>query len=252
MQVQDLFLAVVACIASFFALLPKVRHDSEQLSTVNAIDIRTALPLSETVRCRLNTLFVAQAQDIEGWLQLLPRSVEVEEFTEVVFVLAERQLHLVAQIESLKSRKDAFAILLEEKKQLLADERKRSRESELEKAGLKELNGKLRCEMEQLKKEVAGLNERAEILLRDLERLKQESVGEASLKEAENPLKGKWELEKKELLLRVSELKAALAQKSGAEKEHLVRISTKTEGAVRPANSGMLFIYSCVVVQLVC
>ena len=240
MQREHLFVPAVLLLASVHVLRRDVRQSEEHVS-VNVIDIRAAFPLSEEVWCRLEKLFMAK--DIEGWLKLLPRTVEVDEVNEVVFVLTEQQLNLVAQVESLKSRKEAFAILLEEKQQLLAEERKRYSESELERAGLKELNGKLGCEVEQLKKVVAELNERVEMLLGNLEHSKKELV--AKVNQAEIALKGKWELERQELVWRVSELEAALAQQ-GAKEEHT---NTEAEGAVRPADSGMTMMLFIAVVQ---
>ena len=240
MQREHLFVPAVLLLASVHVLRRDVRQSEEHVS-VNVIDIRAAFPLSEEVWCRLEKLFMAK--DIEGWLKLLPRTVEVDEVNEVVFVLTEQQLNLVAQVESLKSRKEAFAILLEEKQQLLAEERKRYSESELERAGLKELNGKLGCEVEQLKKVVAELNERVEMLLGNLEHSKKELV--AKVNQAEIALKGKWELERQKLVWRVSELEAALAQQ-GAKEEHT---NTEAEGAVRPADSGMTMMLFIAVVQ---
>ena len=180
----------------------------EEHSTVYFIDLSTAFPLSETVHYRLKKLFAIQ--DIEGWMKLLPRTVTVEEVVEFIFVLAEQQLNLIAEVESLKSRKEAFALLLEEKKELLKQEIRRNRESELEKAEMKELDGKLRCELGQLRKAVVQLNEQVAVLLGELEQLKRKEVeGGAKLREADSTLKQKWELERDELLLRVSELEAA-------------------------------------------
>ena len=99
---------------------PIIQQHFEEHSTINVIDIRAAFPLSETIHCRLKKLFATQ--DIEEWLKLLPQIVKVEEVIEFIFVLAEQQLILVAEVESLKCRKEAFALLLEENKQLLTQE----------------------------------------------------------------------------------------------------------------------------------
>ena len=172
------------------------------------IDVRAAFPLSEAIEGRLKKLFAVQ--DIEGWVNVLPQKVEVEDVIESIFMLAEQQLNLVAEVESLKCRKEAFALLLEENKQLLAQERRRNREDELEKTKMIELEAKLRSEVEHLQNEVAQLNEQIAVLLGELEQLKRrEMEGDIKLREVEVALKKKWELERQELLLRVSELKTA-------------------------------------------
>ena len=186
---------------------PIIQQHFEEHSTINVIDIRAAFPLSEAIHCRLKKLFATQ--DIEEWLKLLPQIVKVEEVIEFIFVLAEQQLILVAEVESLKCRKEAFELLLEENKQLLTQERRRIRDVELEKAEIRELNVKLRCEAEHLRKVVPQLNGQISVLLGELEQLKKREVeGDVKLKEAEVVFKRKWELERQELQLRVSELEA--------------------------------------------
>ena len=59
-----------------------------------------------------------------GWVKHLPQTVKVDQVIEFICVLAEHQLILVAEVESLKCRKEAFKLLLEENKQLLAQERR--------------------------------------------------------------------------------------------------------------------------------
>ena len=59
-----------------------------------------------------------------GWVKHLPQTVEVDQVIEFIFVLAEHQFILVAEVESLKCHKEAFKLLLEENKQLLAQERR--------------------------------------------------------------------------------------------------------------------------------
>ena len=140
----------------------------------------------------------------------MPQTVKVEEVIEFIFVQAEQQLILVAEVESLKCRKEAFELLLEENKQLLAQERRRIRKIELEKAEIGELESKLRCEAEHLRKVVVQLNERISVLLGESEQLKKREVErDVKLKEAEIVLKHKWELERQELQLRVSELEVS-------------------------------------------
>ena len=186
---------------------PTIQQYFEEHSTINVIDIRTAFPLSETIHCRLKKLFATQ--DIEEWLKLLPQTVKVDEVIEFIFVLAEHQLILVAEVESLKCRKEAFELLLEENKQLLAQERRQIRDIMLEKAEMRALDAKLRCELEHLRKVVPQLNGRISVLLSELEQLKKREVEDVKLKEAEVVLKQKWEMERQELQLRVSELEAA-------------------------------------------
>ena len=216
MQKQNLFQTLLLSVATLIVLRCKIRQDS----TVEVIDLRAAIPLSGAVNCRLKNLFAAQ--DIEGWMKLLPQTVTVEEVVEFIFVLAEQQLNLIAEVESLKSRKEAFALLLEEKKELLKQEIRRNRESELEKAEMKELDGKLRCELGQLRKAVVQSNEQVAVLLGELEQFKRKEVeGAAKLREAESTLKQKWELERDELLLRVSELEAAKEVERKAQLVHV-------------------------------
>ena len=207
------------------------QQNFEEHSTINVIDIRAAFPLSETIHCRLKKLFATQ--DIEEWLKLLPQAVKVDEVIEFIFALAEQQLILVAEVESLKCRKEAFELLLEENKQLLTQERRRIREIELEKAEIGELELKLRCEVEHLRKVVPQLNGRISVLLGELEQLKKREVEDVKLKEAEVVLKQKWEMERQELQLRVSELEAVQRLRR---KEQLVQ---STEGGkARAAATG--------------
>ena len=183
------------------------QQNFEEHSTINVTDIRAAFLLSETIHCRLKKLF--DAEDIEEWQKLLPQAIKVDEVIEFIFVLAEHQLILVAEVESLKCRKEAFELLLEENKQLLTQERRRIREIELEKAEIGELELKLRREVEHLRKVVPQLNGRISVLLSELEQLKKREVeGDVEVKEAEAVLKQKWEMERQELQLRVSELEA--------------------------------------------
>ena len=185
----------------------KSQQKFEEHSTINVIDIRAAFPLSEAIHCRLKKLFATQ--DIAEWLKLLPQTVKVDEVIEFIFVQAEQQLILVAEVESLKCRKEAFELLLEENKQLLTLERRRIRKIELEKAEIGELESRLRCEVEHLRKVVPQLNGQISVLLGELEQLKKrEAEGDVEVKEAE-VLKQKWEMERQELQLRVSELEAA-------------------------------------------
>ena len=207
-QKQKLFHTLLLSVASLLVLRCKIGQDSEEHSTVGVIDIRAAFPLSEAIHCRLKKFFAVQ--DIKGFVKQLPQTIEVEEVIEFIFVQAEEQLNLVAEVESLKCRKEAFALLLEENKQLLTQERRRIRDVELEKAEMRELNVKLRCEVEHLRKVVVQLNGRISLLLGELEQLKKRDVeGDVKLKEAEVVFKRKWELERQELQLRVSELEAA-------------------------------------------
>ena len=236
-----MFVQTVTLLASFHVLWCKIRKDSAEPSSVDVLDIWAAFPLSKAVRCRLKKLFIIQ--DIDSWLKCIPRTVEVDEVIDVVFVLVERQLNMVAEVESLKSRKDAFAVLLEEKKQWLEEEQRKNEKGELEKAKLSELNRKLCREVDHLRKVVADLTEQIEVLLGDLEHSKKDVVAE--VKEVEiSAQKEKWELERQELVLRVSELKAALVQQ-GAKEEHLVLIDTEAKGAVRPTDSGMVTVCIC-------
>ena len=187
---------------------PTIQQHFEEHSTIDIIDIRAAFPLSETIHCRLKKLFATQ--DIEEWQKLLPQAIKVDEVIEFIFVLAEQQLILVAEVESLKCRKEAFELLLEENKQLLTQERRRIREIELEKAEIGELELKLRCEVEHLRKVVPQLNGRISVLLSESEQLKKREVeGDVEVKEAEVVLKQKWEMERQQLQLRVSELESA-------------------------------------------
>ena len=186
---------------------PTIQQYFEEHSTINVIDIKAAFPLSETIHCRLKKLFATQ--DIEEWLKLLPQAVKVDEVIEFIFVLAEQQLILVAEVESLKCRKEAFELLLEENKQLLTQERRRIRDIMLEKVEMRALDAKLRCEVEHLRKVVPQLNGRISVLLSESEQLKKREVEDVKLKEAEVVLKQKWEMERQELQLRVSELEAA-------------------------------------------
>ena len=214
---------------------PTIQQHFEEHSTIDIIDIRAAFPLSETIHCRLKKLFATQ--DIEEWLKLLPQAIKVDEVIEFIFVLAEQQLILVAEVESLKCRKEAFELLLEENKQLLTQERRRIREIELEKAEIGELELKLRCELEHLRKVVPQLNGRMSVLLGELEQLKKREVeGDVEVKEAEVVLKQKWEMERQKLQLRVSELESAQELRR---KEQLVQGSGGGEAvlATRGAHS---------------
>ena len=208
------------------------QQNFEEHSTINVTDIRAAFLLSETIHCRLKKLFATQ--DIEEWQKLLPQTVKVDEVIEFIFALAEHQLILVAEVESLKCRKEAFELLLEENKQLLTQERRRIRDLKLEKAEIGELESKLRCEVEHLRKVVPQLNGRISVLLSESEQLKKREVeGDVEVKEAEVVLKQKWEMERQELQLRVSELEAAQQLRR---KEQLVQ---GTEGGeARPASTG--------------
>ena len=202
---------------------PRNQQNFEEHSTINVTDIRAAFLLSETIHCRLKKLFATQ--DIEEWQKLLPQAVKVDEVIEFIFAFAEQQLILVAEVESLKCRKEAFELLLEENKKLLTQERRRIREIELEKAEIGELELKLRCELEHLRKVVPQLNGRISVLLGELEQLKKREVeGDVEVKEAEVVLKQKWEMERQELQLRVSELEAVQRLRR---KEQLVQ---STEG----------------------
>ena len=186
---------------------PTFQRHFEEHSTINVIDIRAAFPLNEKIHCRLKKLFATQ--DIEEWLKLLPQAVKVDEVIEFIFVLAEQQLILVAEVESLKCRKEAFELLLEENRQLLTQERRRIRDIMLEKVEMRALDAKLRSELEHLRKVVPQLNGRISVLLSELEQLKKREVeGDVEVKEAEAVLKQKWEMERQELQLRVSELEA--------------------------------------------
>ena len=99
------------------------------------------------------------AEDIKGWVKHLPQTVKVDKVIEFIFVLAEQQLILVAEVESLKCRKEAFKLLLEENKQLLTQERRRIRDIELKKAKMRALDAKLHCELEHLRKEIRATEE---------------------------------------------------------------------------------------------
>ena len=204
-QKQKLFHTLLLSVASLLVLRCKIGQDSEEHSTVGVIYIRAAFPLSEAIHCRLKKFFAVQ--DIKGFVKQLPQTIEVEEVIEFIFVQAEEQLILVAEVESLKCRKEAFELLLEENKQLLTQER---RGIELEKAEMKELESKLRSEVEHLRKVVPQLNGRISVLLGELEQLKKrEAEGDVKLRQAELVFKQKWEMERQELQLRVSELEAA-------------------------------------------
>ena len=208
------------------------QQNFEEHSTINVTDIRAAFPLSETIHCRLKKLFATQ--DIEEWQKLLPQAVKVDEVIEFIFAFAEQQLILVAEVESLKCRKEAFELLLEENKQLLTQERRRIRNIELEKAEIGELELKLRCEVEHLRKVVPQLNGRISVLLSESEQLKKrEGEEDVKLKEAEVVLKQKWEMERQELQLRVSELEAVQRLRR---KEQLVQGSEG--GEARAAATG--------------
>ena len=231
---------MLLALTGFLVVLGKMRQDCEESSSVDFIDVSAAFPPNEAIHSRVRSLFAGE--DIEEWMKLLPHTLEVEEVVEDIFMLVEGQLNLLAEVGSLKSRKDAFALLFEEKQQLLTEERKRNRESELEKAGLKEVNEKQRCEVEQLQKVVAKLSDRVKMLLGNLEHSKKELA--AKVNQTEIALKEKWELERQELVLRVSELEAALAQQ-GATEEHLVHSTdSETEGVITSTDSGMA-IYWC-------
>ena len=219
---------------------PTFQRHFEEHSTINVIDIRAAFPLSETIHCRLKKLFATQ--DIEEWQKLLPQAVKVDEVIEFIFVLAEQQLILVAEVESLKCRKEAFELLLEENKQLLTQERRRIREIELEKAEIGELELKLRCEVEHLRKVVPQLNGRISVLLCESEQLKKREVEEdVKLKEAEVVLKQKWEIERQKLQLRVSELEAVQQLRR---KEQLVQGSGGEEAVLATRGAHCYHVYS--------
>ena len=230
-QKQKLFHTLLLSVASLLVLRCKIGQDSEEHSTVGVIDIKAAFPLSEAIHCRLKKLFAVQ--DIDRFVKQLPQAIEVEEVTELIFVQAEEQLSLVAEVESLKCRKEAFELLLEENKQLLTEERRRIRDIELEKAKMRALELKLRCEVEHLRKVVPQLNGRMSVLLGELEQLKKREVKDVKLNEAEVVLKQKWEMERQELQLRVSELEV---DQQLRRKEQLVQ---GTEGGeTRPAATG--------------
>ena len=219
---------------------PTFQRHFEEHSTINVIDIRAAFPLSETIHCRLKKLFATQ--DIEEWQKLLPQAVKVDEVIEFIFVLAEQQLILVAEVESLKCRKEAFELLLEENKQLLTQERRRIREIELEKAEMRALDAKLRCEVEHLRKVVPQLNGRISVLLSELGQLKKTGVEEdVKLKEAEVVLKQKWEIERQKLQLRVSELEAVQQLRR---KEQLVQGSGGEEAVLATRGAHCYHVYS--------
>ena len=219
---------------------PTIQQHFEEHSTIDNIDIRAAFPLSETIHCRLKKLFATQ--DIEEWQKLLPQAVKVDEVIEFIFVLAEQQLILVAEVESLKCRKEAFELLLEENKQLLTQERRRIREIELEKAEIGELELKLRCELKPLRKVVPQLNGRMSVLLSELEELKKREVeGDVEVKEAEVVLKQKWEIERQKLQLRVSELESAQQLRR---KEQLVQGSGGGEAVLATRGAHSHHVYS--------
>ena len=219
---------------------PTIQQHFEEHSTIDIIDIRAAFPLSETIHCRLKKLFATQ--DIEEWQKLLPQTVKVDEVIEFIFVLAEQQLILVAEGESLKCRKEAFELLLEENKQLLTQERRRIREIELEKAEIGELELKLRCELKPLRKVVPQLNGRISVLLSELEELKKREVeGDVEVKEAEVVLKQKWEMERQKLQLRASELESAQQLRR---KEQLVQGSGGGEAVLATRGAHSHHVYS--------
>ena len=220
MQKQNLFQPVVVFLVCLLVLRskPTIQHLT--------IDVRAAFPLSEAIEGRLKKLFAVQ--DIEGWVKVLPQNVAVQDVIESIFVLAEQQLNLVAEVESLEHRKEAFALLLKENKQLLAQERMRNMEDESEKTEMRKLETKLRSEVEHLQKKVAQLNEQLAVLIGELEQLKKrEMEGDIKLREAEISLKKKWELERQELQLRVSELETA-QQLGRKEQPFQVTVGEKT------------------------